>query len=42
MDAPGPVTTASETIRIAIPMHTGAFCEHFGATRPFRFYEDKR
>jgi predicted Fe-Mo cluster-binding NifX family protein len=34
--------TAAETIRIAIPMNTGAFCEHFGAVRQFRFYEGKR
>jgi len=42
MSAAASVNTAHEAIRIAIPMNTGAFCEHFGAARQFRFYEGKR
>lgn len=42
MSAAASVNAAPDTIRIAIPMSAGAFCEHFGAARQFHFYEGKR
>jgi predicted Fe-Mo cluster-binding NifX family protein len=36
------VNSVPDTIRIAIPMNAGAFCEHFGAARQFHFYEGRR
>jgi predicted Fe-Mo cluster-binding NifX family protein len=39
MSAAPAVIAASESVRIAIPMNAGAFCEHFGAARQFHFYE---
>jgi predicted Fe-Mo cluster-binding NifX family protein len=36
------VNADPETIRIAIPINAGAFCEHFGAARQFHFYEGRR
>ena len=30
-----------KTVRIAIPLTGGTFCEHFGAARQFQFYEGK-
>jgi predicted Fe-Mo cluster-binding NifX family protein len=42
MSAAASVNAAPDTIRIAIPMNAGAFCEHFGAARQFHFYEGRR
>ncbi len=42
MSAAPAVSTTRDFIRIAIPMKAGAFCEHFGEARQFRFYEGKR
>lgn len=42
MSTAATVTVARDSIRIAIPMNAGAFCEHFGAARQFQFYEGGR
>jgi predicted Fe-Mo cluster-binding NifX family protein len=42
MNAAASVNAAPDTIRIAIPLNSGAFCEHLGAARQFHFYEGTR
>lgn len=42
MSAAPVVIAARESVRIAIPMNAGAFCEHFGAARQFHFYTGSR